>query len=125
MECLYACSICRVSLTRKLGRRHGKARLLCADSAQARFWRAQAFLQGLLERAASGLRFPHAFHLRGEREQWPCVSTGLREFLEGKLRDLAHDVINARLEAGGGARDVVLEFVEQVAVFQIQRTWIV
>ena len=43
-------------------------------------------------------------------------SRGLREFLEGKTRNLGDDVINARLEARGGfARDVVLEFVEQVA----------
>jgi hypothetical protein len=40
----------------------------------------------------------------------------LREFLEGKARNFGHDVINGRLEAGGGfARDVVLDFVEQVA----------
>ena len=43
-------------------------------------------------------------------------SAGLREFLEGKARNLGDDVINARLEARRGfARDVVLEFVEQVA----------
>jgi hypothetical protein len=54
--------------------------------------------------------------VRGEREWWPCASTGLREFLEGEARNLGDDVINARLEARGGfARDVVLEFVEQVA----------
>jgi hypothetical protein len=41
---------------------------------------------------------------------------GLREFLEREARNLGDDVINARLEARGGfARDVVLEFVEQVA----------
>ena len=36
---------------------------------------------------------------------------------EGKARNLGDDVINARLEsyAGGGVRDVVLEFVEQAA----------
>src|SRR5204863_4666064 len=35
--------------------------------------------------------------------------------LEGEARNLGDDVINARLEARGGfARDVVLEFVEQV-----------
>jgi hypothetical protein len=40
----------------------------------------------------------------------------LREFLEGKARNLGDDVINGRLEAGGGfARDVVFDFVEQVA----------
>jgi hypothetical protein len=40
----------------------------------------------------------------------------LREFLEGKTRNLGNDVINGRLEARRGfARDVVLDFVEQVA----------
>jgi hypothetical protein len=40
----------------------------------------------------------------------------LREFLEGKGRNLGDDVINGRLEARGGfARDVVFDFVEQVA----------
>ena len=54
--------------------------------------------------------------VRGEREWWPCASTGLWEFLEGKAQNLGDDVINARLEARGGfARDVVLEFVEQIA----------
>jgi hypothetical protein len=72
--------------------------------------RAQAFLQAFLERAADGHRFADAFHLRGERR------VGLREFLEGEARNLGDDVINARLEARGGfARDVVFEFVEQVA----------
>jgi len=60
-----------------------------------------------LERAPDGHGFADAFHLRGER------GVGLREFLEGKARNLGDDVINARLEARGGfARDVVLEFVE-------------
>ena len=36
--------------------------------------------------------------LRGER------GVGLREFLEGKARNLGDDVINARLEARGGFR---------------------
>ena len=40
----------------------------------------------------------------------------VRKHLEGKARNLGDDVINARLEAREGfARDVVLEFVEQVA----------
>ncbi len=46
-----------------------------------------------------------------------CGMVAVRQHLEGKARDLGDDVINARLEARGGfARDVVLEFVEQVAV---------
>ena len=67
-------------------------------------------MQALLERPANGHRFAHAFHLRGER------GVGLREFLERKPRHFGHDVINRRLEARGGfARDVVFDFVEQVA----------
>ena len=72
--------------------------------------RAQRLLQRFLERAADGHRFADAFHLRGQRR------VGLREFLEGEARNLGDDVINGRLEARRGfARDVVLEFVEQVA----------
>src|SRR5882724_1761782 len=45
-----------------------------------------------------------------------CGMVAVRKHLEGKARNLGEDVINARLEARGGfARDVVLEFVEQVA----------
>ncbi len=45
-----------------------------------------------------------------------CGMVAVRQHLEGKARNLGDDVINARLEARGGfARDVVLEFVEQVA----------
>jgi hypothetical protein len=55
--------------------------------------------------------------LRGER------GVGLREFLEGKARNLGDDVINARLEARGVfARDVVLEFVEQVLITMAQQS---
>ena len=66
-------------------------------------------MQAFLERAPDGHRFADAFHLRGER------GVGMRKFLEGEARNLGDDVINARLEARGGfARDVVLEFIEQV-----------
>ena len=45
-----------------------------------------------------------------------CGMVAVRKHLEGKARNLGDDVISARLEAGGGfARNVVLEFVEQVA----------
>ena len=45
-----------------------------------------------------------------------CRMVVVRKHLEGKGRVLGDDVINARLESRGGfARDVVLEFVEQVA----------
>ena len=45
-----------------------------------------------------------------------CGMVAVRKHLEGKARHLGDDVINARLEARGGvARNVVLEFVKQVA----------
>ena len=67
-------------------------------------------MQAFLERAADGHGFADAFHLRGER------GVGLWEFLEGKARNLGDYVINARLEARRGfTRDVLFEFVEQVA----------
>ena len=69
---------------------------VAAQAAAANLQRAQAFLQAFLERAPDGHRFADAFHLRGER------GVGLREFLEGKARNLGDDVINARLEARRG-----------------------
>jgi len=69
---------------------------VAAQAAAADLQGAQAFLQAFLERAADGHGFADAFHLRGER------GVGLREFLEGKARNLGDDVINARLEARGG-----------------------
>jgi len=83
---------------------------VAAQAAAADLQRAQAFLQAFFERAANGHRFADAYHLCGG-----CW-VGLREFLEGKTRNLGDDVINAQLEAREGfARDVVLEFVEQGA----------
>jgi hypothetical protein len=41
-------------------------------------------LQALLEGASNGHRFAGTFHLHGER------GGGLREFLEGKARNLLH-----------------------------------
>jgi len=55
---------------------------VAAQTAAANLQRAQAFLQAFLERAADGHGFADAFHLRGER------GVGLREFLEGKARNL-------------------------------------
>jgi len=49
------------------------------------------------------------------------VGRDLWEFLEGKARNFGDDLINARLEARGGfGRDVVLEFIEQVADGELQ-----
>jgi len=45
-----------------------------------------------------------------------CGMVAERKHLEGEARNLGDEVINIRLEGGGGfARDVVLELVEQVA----------
>src|SRR5262245_56010099 len=83
---------------------------VAAQAAAADLQRAQAFLQAFLERAPDGHCFADAFHLRGER------GVSLREFLEGKSRNLGDDVINGRLEARRRfTRDVVFDFVEQVA----------
>ena len=77
----------------------------------AHFQAAQGFLERLLEGAANGHDFAHAFHLRGQ------VAVGLREFLEGKARDFGDDVVNRRLEAGGrgAAGDFVFQLVQGVA----------
>ena len=89
---------------------------VAAQAAAADFEGAEALLQAFLERAADAHGFADGFHLRVERR------VGLREFLEGEARDFHDDVINARLETRGGfARDVVLEFVEQVADGEVRR----
>src|SRR5947207_2370321 len=83
---------------------------VAAQAAAPNLQRAQAFLQALLKRAANGHRLADGFHLGREGR------IGLREFLEGKPRNFGDDVINRRLEAGRGfARDIVPDFVEQVA----------
>jgi hypothetical protein len=58
------------------------------------------FFQAFFGCAAEGQGFADAFHLRGERERWPCASA-LREFLEDNARNLRDDGINARLEGRG------------------------
>ena len=65
---------------------------------------------------ASPTLFICVVSVNGGRLQRPCGTVAVRKHLEGEARNLGDDVNNARLEAGGGfARDVVLEFVEQVA----------
>ena len=61
-------------------------RIAAEDARPPCLQRAQAFLQAFLERAANGHPFADPFHLRAEREWWPCASTSLREFFEGKAR---------------------------------------
>ena len=84
---------------------------IAAQAAAANFQRAQTFLQALLERAADGHRFAHAFHLRGER------GVGLREFLEGEARNFRDDVINARFEAGRNNNSNNLKFLTTACHF--------
>jgi hypothetical protein len=59
--------------------------------------RAQASLQAFLERPANGHGFADAFHLRGEREWWPCASTSKAKRAP-KAFGVGDDAINARLE---------------------------
>src|SRR5699024_5460191 len=74
-------------------------------------------VQGALGRAegrgevpAQGHRRAHGLHGRGRRRG------GDRQLLEGEAGGLAHDVVQRRLEAGGGgAGDVVADLVEGVA----------
>ena len=71
----------------------------------------QRLLEAFLEGAADGHDLAHARHLRRQ------VRVGGGEFLEGKTRDLGHDIVDRRLKGrrGRAAGDVVFEFVERVA----------
>ena len=72
--------------------------------------RAQRLLQRLGKVAPDRHRFAHRFHRGGED------FFGTRELFEGEARHLGHDVIDRRLEGGGGdAGDVVRQLVERVA----------
>ena len=67
--------------------------VVAAQAAAADLQQAQAFLQAFLEHAPMAMASPTLFI---------CVaSVGLREFLEGKARDLSDDAIIARLETRG------------------------
>ena len=71
--------------------------------------RADALLKRLLERPPDGHRLADGLHLRGQR----LVRVG--ELLERPARDLHHDVVDGRLEAGRrGAGDVVGQLVQCV-----------
>ena len=90
----------------ELRRRRGLAGLEAAD----------AFAERLLEGAADRHHFADRLHLRAEHR------LGAGELLELPARDLDHDVVDGRLEAGGRhARDVVLDLVEAVADGQFRR----
>ena len=85
-------------------------RLDLVEAGQPGLHAAQALLQRLGEAAADRHRLADRLHR--------CGQQGRRagEFFEGEARDLHHDVVDGRLEAGRrDARDVVGEFVQRVA----------
>ena len=63
-----------------------------------------------MDRAPDGHGFAHRFHRGGQ------FGPGPGEFLEGKAGDLGDDIVDGRLEAGGGhAGDVVVQLVQRIA----------
>ena len=83
---------------------------IATESASADFEGAETFLEGFFEGSPDCHCLTDGFHLGRQGR------IGLGKFFKREPGDFCHDVINARLEARGGfARDVVLEFVEQVA----------
>ena len=87
------------------------------EPVHAGFESAQGFLKGLLEIASDRHNLANRLHL--------CRQSiiGLREFLEGKPRNLGHDIVDARFERGRGcaAGDIVLELVQRIAYRQLGR----
>ena len=85
------------------------------EAGQAGFQAAQGFLHGFLQRAAHGHHFAYRFHLGSQ------AVVSLREFLEGKTRDLGDDVVDGGLERSRGraAGDVVLQLVQGKAHGQL------
>ena len=79
-------------------------------SGPVRLQAAEAFLEGLLERASDRHRFADRFHLGRERR------IGRGELLERESGDLHHHVVEHRLERGRrDPRDVVGQLVQPVA----------
>src|SRR5690606_18168930 len=70
--------------------------LVDAESDALDLHRADAFLKGLLERAANGHGLADALHLRRQR------LIGIGELLKGPARDLDHAVVDGRFETGAG-----------------------
>ena len=81
------------------------------ETVGADFQSPQCLLHRFLEGTTDGHHLADRLHLRRQ----PGV--GLREFLEIESRYLGHDVVDTRLERGGGASasNFVFEFVERVA----------
>ncbi len=72
--------------------------------------RAHRLLQGLAEGPPDRHHLADRLHLRAQ------LRLGAGELLEGEARDLGHDVVDGRLEAGrGGAGDVVRDLGKLVA----------
>ena len=83
---------------------------------QAILHRGKRFLQRFVEAAANRHHLAHGFHRRGQ------FGFRAREFLEGKARDLGHDIVDGRLERGRRhLGDVVVEFVQRVTHGQLRR----
>ena len=85
--------------------------LAIAPQAEAAvFHGAHGLAERFLERAADGHDLADGFHARGQRV------VGAFELLEGEARDLGHDVVDRRLEAGGRSLgDVVRDLGQRVA----------
>ena len=65
------------------------------EPAQAGFHAGQRLLQRFVEGAADRHRLAHRFHRGGQ------LGLGARELFKSEARDLGHDIIDGRLEAGG------------------------
>ena len=78
--------------------------------------RTKRFLQAFLERTSDSHRLAHGLHRCRE------FRFRSRELLEGKARDLRHDIVDGRLEARRGhAGDVVRQLVQRIADGQFRR----
>ena len=107
-------SLARISSRVGLLRRAPAVLAVAAEAEAADFQPAQGFLKRFLERAADGHRLADALHLRGQR------GVGLGKFFEGEPRNLGHDVVDRRLEAGHRlAGDVVGQLVQPIADGQL------
>ena len=75
---------------------------------------ANCFLERFFERAADRHRLADRLHLNAKRR------VGFGEFLESPTRDLRHDIVDRRFEAGQSlARDIVADFVQPISDGQL------
>ncbi len=83
---------------------------------QAGFKARQCFLHRLVDGAADGHHFAHGFHRGGQ------FGLGAGELFKRKARDLGDDIVDGRLERGGGDfGDVIVQLVQRVADRQFGR----